>query len=410
MPNLSANSQLMRLLSWVPLILFLIGPSCRELPDVYSTLTPFADFEEQESTLLCWNEKHKATLLAVISAIARHEHVSLFYNENHHHKEAIEKELLQFNIDLGQISFHPFKLEKDNIWMRDYGPTFLSDENGSHAIAHFQYPHLTMPDYQQFAEQYADRMQIPIIKSEIFSAGGGREINGKGTIILVEAYEKEINPGLSKAKIEAEYRRRFNQQKVIWLKKGIPQDDFFGHGPVLDNIYGFGVSGHIDEFCRFIDSSTILLTTVDPSDLQRDPYYQLIAERMEENYRILSQATDQDGQPFRIIRVPQAPVIFANARLRNEDIIYTPVTSYLNFIITNKSVIIPSYYREGAPDYVREKDEQVKEVFRKAFPTREIHAVDPIELNHDGGGLHCIALSKPSARKRLQQQLKKPVM
>jgi agmatine deiminase len=41
---------------------------------------------------------------------------------------------------------------------------------------------------------------------------------------------------------------------------------------------------------------------------------------------------------------------------------------------------------------VRQKDEQAKAVFRKVFPTREIYSVNPIGLNYDGGGLHCITL------------------
>lgn len=388
----------------ISVIVLLSVIACREIPEFNAAFRLFADFEEQESTLVCWNKKHRNVLIPLIATIAHRDHVTIFYNEKNHNPKVIELDLLQSKIPMRNISLEPFSLEKDNIWIRDYGPSFMHDEEGNTIIAGFQYPHLEMKDYDQFNDQYSKKEKLPFFKSQIFGAGGGREINGKGTVILVESYEKEINPGLSTAEITEEYQKQFNQKQVIWLKQGIPQDDFFGHGPVFENIYGYGVSGHIDEFCRFADANTLLLTEVDSSDLARDSFYYVIHDRLEENYRILSQARDQDGQPFRILRVPQAPVIFATAQLNTEDVIYTPVTSYLNFIITNKLVIIPAYYQEGDPEYVREKDQQAMKVFQQAFPGREIHTINPIDLNYNGGGLHCITLPKhryPNRKKRL---------
>lgn len=380
---------------WMMLCILLIGMACNQSPESALGYRPAADFEEQESTMLSWNKKYQNILLPLTAIIAKDDHVMLFFNENKNRKSDIEIALLNNRVNIENVTLIPFKLEKDNIWIRDYGPALMQALDGQEAIAGFQYPHLEFKDYTNFTEQFSDRMKIPLYKSRIFSTGGGREVNGQGTIILVESYEKEINPGLTKAEIEQEYLTVFNQKKVIWLKRGIPQDDFFGHGPIFENVYGYGVSGHVDEFCRFVDPTTILLTAIDSSDLARDTFYQLIHDRLEENYRILSESTDQDGRPFNIIRVPQAPVIFANAQLDSMDIIYTPVTSYLNFVITNRSVIIPAYYEEGAPDYVREKDEQAVAVFKQAFPTREVHAIDATRLNYDGGGLHCVTLPKP---------------
>lgn len=393
---------------WVLCALLLTSLSCNDFVAFSESFLPFADFEEQESTLVTWNKKHRNVLVPVITTIARKDHVTIFYNEKKHNPKVIEMDLLQARANISNITFEPFQLEKDNIWIRDYGPSFLQDEDGSTVIVGFQYPHIAMKDYGEFNNQYSQKINMPFFKSDIFGAGGGREINGQGTIILVESYEKEINPGLSKEEITAEYKKKFNQEKIIWLKRGIPQDDFFGHGPLFENIYGFGVSGHVDEFCRFADENTILLAEVDEGDLERDSFYYLVQERLEENYRILSEATDQDGNPFNIIRVPQAPILFATGELDSMEIVYTPVTSYLNFIITNKLVIIPAYYQDGDPDYVREKDEQALAVFRKAFPTREVYTVDPTDLNYDGGGLHCITLPKhgvTTPKKRLRKKV-----
>lgn len=387
--TLNLLSRSVKLLSFLALVFFL-----RCTPS-FEGLTSFADFEEQASTMICWNEQHKNTLIPLVSRISQYDQVTLFYNEKYHRPGEVAAKFLGSGADLEKVTLSPFSLEKDNIWIRDYGPSFMKDAKGNARIVGFGYPHQEYTDYQNFAMHFSSRMKIPFYKSRIQSTGGGREVNGKGTILLVEGYEKEINPGLSKAEIEEEYRQRFGQKHFIWLKRGIPQDDFMGYGPVMDNIYGYGTNWHVDEFCRFVDANTLLLAAVRYADMQRHPFYRLIHERLEENYRILKNATDQDGQPFNIIRVPQAPVIFAAAHRDSAEILYTPVTSYLNFVITNHSVIIPAYYTDGAADYVRQKDEEAMAIFRQAFPTREVWALNSVELNHRGGGLHCITLPQP---------------
>jgi len=357
--------------------------------------TSFADFEEQESTMICWNEQHKNTLIPLIARISQHDRVTLFYNEKYHRPAEVAAQLLGSSADLEKVTLSPFSLEKDNIWIRDYGPSFMKDTKGNSRVVGFGYPHQEYTDYQNFAEHFSSRMEIPFYRSRLQSVGGGREVNSKGTILLIEGYEKEINPGLSKPEIEEEYRQRFGQKHVIWLKRGIPQDDFMGYGPVMENIYGYGTNWHVDEFCRFVDASTLLLAEVSEEDMERHAFYRLVHERLEENYQILKNATAQDGKPFRIIRVPQAPVIFTATQRDSAEILYTPVTSYLNFVITNHSVIIPTYHTEGAADYIRQKDEEAMSIFRQAFPTREVWAVNALELNYKGGGLHCVTLPQP---------------
>jgi agmatine deiminase len=369
-------------------IIFACTPSSEEWAS-------FTDFDEQESTMICWNEQHKNTLIPLIARISMQDQVTLFYNEKYHRPGEVAAQLLGSGAELEKVTLSPFSLEKDNIWIRDYGPSFMKDTKGNARVVGFGYPHQEYTDYQNFAESFSLRMKIQFYKSRLQSVGGGREVNGKGTILLIEGYEKEINPGLSKAEIEEEYRLHFGQKHFIWLKRGIPQDDFMGYGPLMDNIYGYGTNWHVDEFCRFVDANTLLLAEVSDEDMERHPFYRLVHERLDENYHILKNATDQDGNPFKIIRVPQAPVIFTASQRDNVEILYTPVTSYLNFVITNHSVIIPTYHTEGAADYIRQKDEEAMSIFRQVFPTREVWAVNALELNHKGGGLHCVTLPQP---------------
>lgn len=373
--------------------------ACHQSSLLDAVFSPVPDFEPQESTYVCWTPKFQQVIIPLVREISEHEQVTLFYNEKYHRKATIREQLVRNQANLRNIDLQAFKLEKDNIWIRDYGPSFLQSQNGDIRVMGFEYPHLEYKDYRNFSDQVSRKMKIPFHRSKIYSTGGGREINGKGTILLVEQYEKFVNPGLTKDQIEAEYRQNFGQTNFIWLKRGIPQDDFMNNGPVMEDIYGYGVQGHIDEFCRFVDANTILLTAIDSADMSRDPFYRVIHERLEENYQILLKARDQDGKPFKIIRAPQAPVIFANGKLDTTDIYYTPVTSYMNYVVTNHSVILPGYAVDDAPDWVREKDEKARQVFQQVFKNRQVKMIDALELNYEGGGLHCITLSKPKPKK-----------
>ena len=386
-----------RLIINIALIYILTG--CLDAPVRTSEWTTAAEFETQESTFICWNPTFQHTILNLISTIAEHDHVTLFYNERYHQTANIENILKNGGINIDNITLSPFNLENDNVWIRDYGPVFLHNEEGKQDVLTFRYDHDANQEYNLFGEQYSSKMRLSFMRSDIYSAGGGREINGKGTMILIERYEKFLNPHLSIAQIEEEYKQKLHQKNIIWLKQGIPQDDAFDNGPVYENIYGNGVNGHIDEFCRFADAQTILLAKVDPDDLLRDPFYQVVNQRLEESFQILSKAKDQDGNPFKIIRVPQAPILFNDVKHNGKDIFYTPVTSYLNFVITNNSVVVPSYYSSGDPPYIKQKDEAARQIFAKIFKNRKVVLSDALDLNYSGGGLHCVTLHKPKIQK-----------
>jgi agmatine deiminase len=136
---------------------------------------------------------------------------------------------------------------------------------------------------------------------------------------------------------------------------------------------------------------------------------------MERNYNILKNATDQDGKSFEIIRVPQAKTItvtsddhaffqdFINMEFEDGTVIKDgePVklilaASYLNFIVTNGVVIIPSYWKEGRSEEFRQKDEAFKQIIEKVFPERDIIQINTEAINIGGGGIHCICQQMPA--------------
>jgi len=180
----------------------------------------------------------------------------------------------------------------------------------------------------------------------------------------------------------------------------------------LENgIWGIGRGGHIDAFCRFAGPNTILLAEISEEERDDDPVLRESYERMEENYRILRNSTDQDGNPFEIIRVPVAQLMtktvkydglrraekswFEGARPGEEITFYLPA-GYMNFIIANDVVVTSKYWNEGGPNSMQRKDQQARETLQRAFPKRRIVQVDAMPIHHDGAGLHCHSRNQPA--------------
>lgn len=313
------------------------------------------------------------------------------------------------------------------IWARDMGPIFVEMENGQHAIADFNFNSWGYADTlevdtkieEKFDERVAELLNLPLISSSMISEGGNRELNGRGTLMATEVVEQGRNPKMSKATMESEYHRLLGVKKVIWLKDGLLEDRHTFLGPLTTsgNTKAYTTvttNGHVDEFARFVNDSTILLATVDSTEMH-DPIAKENHRRMEENFHILSESTDQDGNPFTIVRMPLPQTILTTmspgdyvyeyiktldyhngSKFPNGDTITVVApASYLNFIITNKVIVGQKYWRQGMPKEIKMQDEEATKILQSVFPNRKVIMLDALAVNLGGGGLHCISMHQP---------------
>ncbi|HMQ48035.1 MAG TPA: agmatine deiminase family protein [Saprospiraceae bacterium] len=320
-------------------------------------------------------------------------------------------------------------LPSEEFWVRDMGPNFVELENGQPAVVDFNFnawgytPIGEMDAYtrrlERYDEQIAHWIGLPLISSNMISEGGNREVNGEGVLVLSEKVEQGRNPTMSLKDMESEFKRLLGIKKVIWLKEGLHEDDHTFRGPLVlkDGSPAFTVittNGHIDEYARFVNDSTLLLAEVDAADLD-DPIAQENHRRMEENYAILKKATDQDGRPFHIIRVPLPQTILG--KMKPGDAVYAYISSldyeggfqfpqgrevqviaaasYLNFLIANEVVLAQKFWRPGLDDAVKARDEKVRSILETVFPDRRIIMIDALAVNFGGGGIHCITMQQP---------------
>lgn len=420
------------LLSFIFSLIIFSCSSTKENDDLYVVRQP-AEFETQQAIWLIWpatnhkqDESVEKVTLSIIKALIETEKVVVTCRDTALLAHA--KEILKNNFGEHK-NLTIMELPSYEIWARDMGPIFVETNQNTMAIADFNFNSWGYADTldadtkteEMYDERAADLLKLPVISSPMISEGGSREVNGKGTLMTTESVEKGRNPSMSKQQMEAEYKRLLGIKKVIWLKQGLTEDDHTFLGPIktVDGTKAYTVvttNGHVDEFARFVNDSTILLAKVDSADFNNPIAFEN-HRRLEENYQILSAATNQDGKPFTIIRMQLPHTLFStmspgdyvydyiktldykngNAFPTGDTVKVIAALSYLNFIIANSVIIGQSCWREGMPNEVKLQDEKAAQVLQSVFPNRKVIMIDALAVNLGGGGIHCISMQQPAS-------------
>ena len=92
----------------------------------------------------------------------------------------------------------------------------------------------------------------------------------------------------------------------------------------------------------------------------------------------LKNATNADGEPFRLIKLPFPDAIY------DEQCNRLPAT-YANFLITNNQVLVPTYSQP-------ENDALALKLIAEAFPGRKTTGIDCRALIKQHGSLHCVTM------------------
>lgn len=346
-------------------------------------------------------------------------------------KKTYSKKLTDAGANLDSI--HLIPSSTDFSYAERDGLLFMKNGNGEKQLVNFawnSYGGYFEPEYKNYLEQDKAKRELytklqsstfpfPVISSAMVNEGGAIETNGKGTILQVESVNMQRNPGMTKAAQETELKKVLNVKKIIWLKEGAAEDPFGWGTLITKNYFGIGVKGHLDEFCRFVNEYTILLSFPDSVEAAHDPVKNLTLERMKINYDILKNSTDQDGKPFNIVKMPVPDINYMTFALdtasKNDEVKFlsrrilfeqknfsvgdtvhfVPSSSYLNFLITNNIVFEAKYWSEGKSESSKAKDEKAKQILMQYFPGKNIYQINATETNHNGGGLHCWSMQVP---------------
>lgn len=258
----------------------------------------------------------------------------------------------------------------DDAWMRDIGPTFLTDGQGGLAAADWVFNGWGAQEWaswdrdRDIAEHVIELSGAKRYASRMVNEGGGIHVDGEGTVMITETVQLDRgrNPGWTKEQVEEELRAYLGVEKVIWLPRGLTRD-----------YERYGTRGHIDIVASFARPGVVLCHT------QPDPAHP-DHEVGKENAALLRTATDARGRRLEVVEIP-APTVLTEEGHGWVDY------SYINHYVANGAVVLCGF---DDP-----RDAENAETFAKLFPGRTIELVDARGIFANGGGIHCITQQQP---------------
>lgn len=261
----------------------------------------------------------------------------------------------------------------DEFWMRDFGPTFVVDDErpGALGAVDWIFNGWGAPEWAewhlsaQIGRTVTDLVGAELISSMLVNEGGGIHVDGEGTVLLTETVQLDPrrNPYADRARVEAELARTIGTTRAIWLPRGLTRD--------YDD---FGTNGHVDIVATIPSPGRILLHRQDD---EGHPDYAVTRELR----TLLENETDAAGRRFEIVDVP-AP----RTRRDHEGFVDW---SYINHLVVNDGVIACGFGEEDS-------DAAARGILADAYPGRRVVSVDARPIFARGGGIHCITQQQPA--------------
>jgi agmatine deiminase len=344
-----------------------------------------AEFSAHAGCWMLWPERPdnwrdaaqpaQRAFVAVAAAIARFEPVRVGVSARHYESA---RALLPPAVRVVEMSH-------DDAWMRDVGPTFVTNKKGVKRGVDWRfnawgglegglYFPWDMDDAvaQKVLEiEDCDRYRAPIINE-----GGAIHVDGQGTALVTEQclLDPNRNPTLGRKEIEAHLRDYLGVREVVWLGEGVINDE---------------TDGHIDNLACFVRPGVIALHWTDDT---RDPQHAVSKDAL----RRLQLAKDARRRRFEIIKLPmpgpleftasEARGILGDKHVQRREGMRL-AASYVNFYIANRGIVMPLLDSRT--------DRLAASRIKRAFPGRQVVGVPAREIVLGGGNIHCITQQVP---------------
>ncbi|WKE64655.1 agmatine deiminase [Gallaecimonas kandeliae] len=344
-----------------------------------------AEFETQDGVWMAWPERSdnwrygakpaQRAFVEVASAIAQTTPVTMVVSNGQY---ANARRQLPPQIRVVEMT-------TDDAWLRDTGPSYVVNDKGERRGVDWQFNAwggLTNGLYfpwhndnalaQKVCEIYGDSLY----KAPFVMEGGAIHVDGQGTLFTTEEclLSPGRNPGLGKEQLEQLLKDYLGVEKVVWLPRGVFQDE---------------TTGHVDNLMQVVAPGVVAMTWCDDPE---DEQY----ESSQEAYRILSETVDARGRQLVVHKLPMpGPLYLTDEEASGIDASHGMnrlggarlAGSYANFLITNKQVVFPLL--DPA------KDAQVAALLGEIFPGYLITGVNAREILLGGGNIHCITQQIP---------------
>jgi agmatine deiminase len=330
-----------------------------------------AEWARHEATWMAWPhdpvtfrdlDAAERVFADMASTLSRHEHVEVLVPDE---TAALRAVALLDARGAKDACVHVFPTA--DVWIRDYGPTFLLRRTGRgprRAYVRWRFNAWGGKYEGHLADDgVPDRLGLedPRFAPPIVLEGGSIDVNGEGSVLVTEQclLHANRNPHLVREEIEAWLRAYLGVRQVLWLGEGIVGDD---------------TDGHVDDLARFAGPRTIVTAYEDD---RKDANH----EALHDAWRRLVAMADPEGRPFEVVRLPMPGPLHAGRRRLP--------ASYANFYVGNGVVLLPAY---GPPA----RDRKAARILRRCFPGRAIVPIECRELVHGYGGIHCATQQMPA--------------
>lgn len=320
--------------------------------------------------------------------------------------------------ELPPIETHPLDLlvsPLNDLWARDTGPVFVTDSRGAlHGVnLNFngwgQQPITTglkgwrkdrektangivdqpVDRDQEVVYAIADDSEVPLVETWLTMEGGGIEVNGSGLAVATESciLNPNRNPGKSKADVEAELRRLFGVQRMLWMpgRTGIELTDW-----------------HVDFLARFTSSGHLLYASADGGEPEDKRDRKLLLEGVaavnalpeDERVRLMDGVSELTTS---VVPQPDLLAVYDAFDRRNQDL---PVTerSAEEFSETVAAGYIGYYEANGCivmPQYGDSEAAEAFDILSELYPDEVVIAITTDGLAAGGGTIHCATQQQP---------------
>ena len=355
------------------------------------------EFEPHEGCILIWPERSgswtyeaKAARRAfreVILSIAKSEKVYLAVGEKGR-KSAEEMFKNAENVEL-------FFVDTDDAWARDVAPTFVTGPEDVCAL-NWEFNawggkvdglYASWDKDNAFARYFARKYGYPCYDAAPFVLEGGSvHSDGEGTLLVTEAclLSKGRNPDLSKKEIEEKLKNYLGAEKVLWLPRGIYNDE---------------TNEHVDNVCAFLRPGEVVLAWTED---ENDPQYALSMEDL----LYLEKETDAKGRKIIVhkLPIPKHPICITKEDVKGyvfeegedeREVGERLAASYVNFYFSNDAVILPIFGGEN-----EESDQKAVALMQELNPDRTVIPVYARDILVGGGNIHCITQQIPAGNKK----------
>jgi agmatine deiminase len=288
-------------------------------------------------------------------------------------------------------SIRVVEIATDDAWIRDMGPTFVVDDRGGRRGIDWHFNawggllgglYFPWDRDERVARKVLEIEGVDRYRAPIVLEGGSIHVDGEGTAMATEEclLNPNRNPELSREQIERVLFDHLGAEKMIWLGRGVHNDE---------------TDGHVDNLACFARPGVVLLTSTDD---QSDPQHAISRDAQER----LERATDARGRSIEVILLPSpGPLTISEDEAKGVDAVEGSLPrragdrlagSYVNFYLGTGRVVFPLL--DGR------HDDQAAELLRGCFPEREVVGVPAREILLGGGNIHCITQQVPAAHER----------